>query len=191
MPSFHKFAGEQKLCCSSRTAAMGFVPSGTAECVFALPVRVGGGQKRNAHMQAKNSRGSPQMQQIPQTEPAHRKQRVSKQFRGNLTQSQTDSQYERTHSPNVCTGPLVSKRTRRAPTVVNAPWLTQNFCIYKRCHPARHLDSPVPPLTPPPQRRLVNILLHSTCRCKKHSQLTHVITMIHPGKASVSERNFK
>lgn len=38
---------------------------------------------------------------------------------------------------------------------------------------------------------VVNILLHSTRRCKKHSQLTHIITMIHPGKVSVSERNFK
>lgn len=38
---------------------------------------------------------------------------------------------------------------------------------------------------------VVNILLHSTRRCKKHSQLTHIITMIHPGKVSVSERNLK
>lgn len=129
---------------------MGFVPSGTAECVFALPVRVGGGQKRNTHMQAKNSRGSPQCSK------SHKLNRHTGNSEFQNSSEGISRQVKRTHntkgtnSPNVCTGPLVSKRTRRAPTVVNARWFTQNFCIYKRCHPARHLDSPVQPLTPPP-----------------------------------------
>lgn len=99
--------------------------SGTCLCT---PCEGGWGSRtEHAHAGEELTRFPPPMQQIPQTEPAHRKQRVSKQFRGNLTPSQTDSQYEGTHSPNVCTGPLVSKRTRRA--VVNARWLTQIFAF--------------------------------------------------------------